>query len=441
MVTINVVVVGAGYVGLVTGLCFAKLGHSVACVDVDESKIKALRQGQVPFYEPGLVELLGEQVQEGRISFHTTFPEPTDAAMAVVAVGTPPTPTGSADLTSVFMAVDGLARALPHGAVVAIKSTVPVGTASKLKERLAAQGRPDLRVASVPEFLREGQAIQDVFRPYRMIFGVMDEATEQMLRTVHEGLDAPVVVTDTATAEMIKYASNAFLATKISFINEIANICDRVGADVTQVAYGMGLDPRIGPSYLRAGLGYGGSCFPKDTRALVNIAGEAGYDFQLLRAVVEVNQRQRLEPVRRLKESFGTLAGRVITLLGVAFKPGTDDVRESPAIDLYVALMAEGAVVRMCDPVVRRVRGWISGASKILDVCNDPYLVLAGADAAVVVTEWPEFVALDWRRVARFMRCPVVFDGRNVLKPDEMKMAGVVLLSVGRGCRSPIPLR
>jgi UDPglucose 6-dehydrogenase len=425
----NVLVIGTGYVGLVTGLCFAKLGHKVTCVDKDLDKIARLQRGQAPIYEPGLEGLLQEQMAANMVTFSTAIPVPNDSDIALIAVGTPALASGEADLSAVFAAVDELARKLPRNAVLGTKSTVPVGTALRIQERLSTAGRTDISVVSVPEFLREGSAVEDTFHPHRLVFGVMDQRGVDVLSALHAGLDAPIVVTDTSTAEMIKYASNAFLATKISFINEIANICERTGADVSQVAYGMGLDPRIGPSFLRAGLGYGGSCFPKDTRALVNIAGQANYDFQLLKAVVEVNQRQRLEPVRRLHEWLGNLNGRVITLLGVAFKPGTDDVRESPAIELATVLSAEGAILRFCDPVVRQVSDFLG---EPIEVTTDVYEALHGADAAVLVTEWPEFIELEWKNVASIMRQPFVFDGRNVLDPGEMAAAGLILGNIGR---------
>lgn len=426
----HVWMIGAGYVGLVTGVCFAKLGHDVTCVDTNREKIELLRNGQVPIYEPGLTELLHELLAQARIRFMDNLPAKGDAEVAVIAVGTPPLPNGAADLRAVYAVVDGLSGVLPKGALVAVKSTVPVGTTERIRQRLREQGRDDLLVAMVPEFLREGQALNDVFSPARIVFGVTDNAAEVTLRQLHSGIEAPVIVTDPATAEMIKYASNAFLATKISFINEIANICDRVGADVTVVAHGMGLDPRIGPSFLRAGLGYGGSCFPKDTRALVNIAGEAGYDFQLLRAVVEVNQRQRTLPLHRLREWLGDLAGRTIALLGVAFKPGTDDVRESPALDLYEALRSEGAVARLVDPVVGSV---VDSHGLVISVERDPYVTLEGADAAILVTEWSEYLRLDWSRVARAMKHAYIFDGRNALDPVQLQDFGITVSGVGRG--------
>jgi UDPglucose 6-dehydrogenase len=424
----NVLMIGTGYVGLVTGLSFAKLGHRVTCVDKDSRKISLLKRGQVPIYEPGLEYLLQEQIAAGRVNFTTSVPNPSDADIALVAVGTPALESGEADLSAVFAVVDELAIKLPQNAVLGTKSTVPVGTALRIQQRLRNAGRTDLSVVSVPEFLREGSAVEDTFHPYRLVFGVMDQRGADTLHALHAGLDAPVVVTDTSTAEMIKYASNAFLATKISFINEIANICERVGADVSQVAYGMGLDPRIGPSFLRAGLGYGGSCFPKDTRALVNIAGSVQYDFQLLKAVVEVNQRQRLQPIHRLREWLTQLQGKVVVLLGVSFKPGTDDVRESPALELTRVLKNAGAIVRHCDPVVKE---FVDHEGQVIAVIDDPIEALYGADAAVLVTEWPVFTNLDWNAVGKVMKHKFLFDGRNVLDRETVESAGFVFSNIG----------
>jgi UDPglucose 6-dehydrogenase len=424
----NVLVIGAGYVGLVTGLCFAKLGHKVTCVDKDPDKIERLRRGRAPIYELGLEQLLQEQLAANMVTFSTAIPVPNDTDIALIAVGTPALDSGEADLSAVFAAVDELAYALPQNAVLGTKSTVPVGTAVRIQERLAATKRTDISVVSVPEFLREGSALEDTLHPYRLVFGVMDQRGMDVLSALHSGLDAPVVATDTSTAEMIKYASNAFLATKISFINEIANICERVGADVSKVAEGMGLDLRIGSSFLRAGLGYGGSCFPKDTRALVNIAGNVEYDFKLLKAVVEVNQRQRLQPINRLREWLTQLQGKVVVLLGVSFKPGTDDIRESPALELTRDLKNAGAVVRHCDPVVKQ---FLDSDGQIITVTDDPFEALQGADAAVLVTEWPLFTKLDWNAVGKVMNRKFLFDGRNVLQRETVESAGFVFSNVG----------
>jgi UDPglucose 6-dehydrogenase len=425
---VDVAVIGAGYVGLVTAVCLAHVGHCVTVVDTDVDKIQMLQKGQVPIYEPGLDETLQRQTRDGRLEFRTSLPVDTAHEVAIVAVGTPSLDNGAADLRAVFAVAADLKDKLPQGAVIAIKSTVPVGTARRIQAYVEAHGRADLRVASVPEFLREGTALADALHPNRLVFGVSDEATLARLEALHAGIDAPIVRCDCATAEMIKYASNAFLATKISFINEIANICERTGADVQLVARGMGLDPRIGPDFLRAGLGYGGSCFPKDTRALVRIAGDVDYDFKLLKAVVERNEAQRLEPLRQLQAWLGDLRGRSVALLGVAFKPHTDDTRESPALDLARWLWQEGAMVRLCDPVVCRVVDMDHG---VVPVSRNPYEVLAGVDAAVLVTEWPEFTMLDWYRVREVMRQPYLFDGRNVLDPNHLQGLGFVFRNFG----------
>ena len=427
-------VVGTGYVGLVTGLCFAKLGHQVWCIDQDKNKIEALSRGVAPIFEPGIGELIAQVQSQGKVHFSTSFPASVPVDAALIAVGTPPGRDGEADLSQVFNVVDNLALHLPAGTLLATKSTVPVGTAARIRRRLLELGRSDLEVASVPEFLREGSAIEDTLTPHRLVFGVLSASAQNTLERMHSGMNSPVLVCDPATAEMIKYASNAFLATKISFVNEIANICERVGADVSQVSVGMGLDPRIGPSFLRAGLGYGGSCFPKDTRALVNIAGTVNYDFTLLRAVVEVNQRQRMSPLYRLLRWFESLEGVVVTILGVAFKPGTDDTRESPALDLAAHLISHGARVRLVDPVVKTAH--VAGQNKPLPVSQDVYEALLDADAAVLVTEWDAFRNLDWTHVKNLMRGPFWFDGRNVLDPEVLEQAGLVLSNIGHKTRS-----
>lgn len=430
----NIWVVGTGYVGLVTGLCFAKLGHEVWCIDQDQNKIEALSRGVAPIFEPGIGELIAQVQSQGKVHFSTSFPASVPVDAALIAVGTPPGRDGEADLNQVFNVVEKLALHLPADALLVTKSTVPVGTAARIRCRLVELGRSDLEVASVPEFLREGSAIEDTLTPHRLVFGVFSVSAQNILERMHSGMNRPVLVCDPATAEMIKYASNAFLATKISFVNEIANICERVGADVSQVAVGMGLDPRIGPSFLRAGLGYGGSCFPKDTRALVNIAGTVNYDFTLLRAVVEVNQRQRMAPLYRLLRWFESLEDVVVTILGVAFKPGTDDTRESPALDLAAHLISHGAKVRLVDPVVKAA--YASGQNKLLHVSQDIYGALLDADAAVLVTEWDVFKNLDWTHVKNLMRGPFWFDGRNVLDPEVLEQAGLVLSNIGHKARS-----
>lgn len=425
----KVLIVGTGYVGLVTGVCFASQGHEVLCVDADSQKVRPLQAGDCPIYEDGLQSLLREQLRAGRLRFAEDVPQTAAYEVALIAVGTPSRADGAADLTNVFAVAKDLGQKLQPRAVVATKSTVPVGTGDKLERMLVDMGRTDLHVASTPEFLREGTAIKDTLYPPRLVFGIADAHSAEVLKVLHAGVEAPAVVCSRATAEMIKYASNAFLATKISFINEIANICARVDADVSQVAIGMGMDPRIGGSFLRAGLGYGGSCFPKDTRALVNIAGDVDYDFKLLKAVVEVNQLQRTAPLRQLTDWLNDLSGKHIAILGVAFKPGTDDTRESAALELAHALREQGARLTFYDPVVRRCP--VHGSASI-PVLDDPYLAVGDADAAVVVTEWPEIVDLDWPLVRQQMRQPFLYDGRNVLEPHTMQSLGFTFANVGR---------
>lgn len=429
----KLLVVGTGYVGLVTGICFASHGHQVLCVDKDEAKVAQLRAGVCPIYEDGLETMLQVELARGTLAFATSVPSPSDVDVAMMAVGTPSRSDGAADLTNVFAVARGLAASLRLGAVVATKSTVPVGTGDRLAALFASLGRSDVHVVSVPEFLREGTAVADTLQPSRLVFGVEDAVSAQVLHELHAAVDVPAIVCSRATAEMVKYAANAFLATKISFINEIANICARVDADVAQVALGMGLDPRIGASFLRAGLGYGGSCFPKDTRALVNIAGNVDYDFKLLKAVVEVNQIQRTAPLQQLQSWFGDLRGKRVALLGVAFKPGTDDVRESAALDLAAVLLQAGARLQFYDPVVRNIQHPVGGAK--LSVADDAYAALTDADAAIVVTEWRQIVDLDWARVQHLMRQPYVYDGRNVLPPEEMQAWGFTFANVGRRAR------
>ncbi|WDL95251.1 UDP-glucose dehydrogenase family protein [Alicyclobacillus sp. ALC3] len=429
----NVLIVGTGYVGLVTGVCFASHGHEVLCVDADARKVRQLQAGHCPIYEDGLESLLREQLQAGRLRFAAQVPPTAAHEVALIAVGTPSGSDGTADLTNVFAVAKELGRKLQPRAVLATKSTVPVGTGDKLERMLVDMGRTDLHVASTPEFLREGTALKDTLYPTRLVFGIADVHSSEVLKRLHAGVEAPAVLCSRATAEMIKYASNAFLATKISFINEIANICARVDADVSQVAIGMGMDPRIGGSFLRAGLGYGGSCFPKDTRALVNIAGDVDYDFKLLKAVVEVNQLQRTAPLRQLTDWLGDLSGKHIAILGVAFKPGTDDTRESAALELARVLRDQGARLTLYDPVVRRCS---SHSGSPISVLDDPYLAVLDADAAVVVTEWSEIVDLDWPLVRQRMRQPFLYDGRNVLAPYTMQSIGFTFANVGRRAMS-----
>jgi len=422
---VRVAVFGAGYVGLVTGTCFAELGHDVVVRDVVESKIEALRAGHVPIHEPGLEGLLERNGE--RLSFTTDVAEAVDGAEVVyIAVGTPPTYSGDADLSAVWTVVDELPQ-VDRRIVVAMKSTVPVGTGRAVRHRLDDRGLENVGYASNPEFTAEGTAVHDFLEPDRIVIGAFDRADGDVIESLHEGIDAPIVRCDVPSAEMVKLAANAALVTRISFINEIANVCEATGADVTTVAQGIGLDRRIGPSFLRAGIGFGGSCFPKDSLALKQLAANSGYNFQLLNAVIEVNELQKRRVIGKLERRIGPLRGKRIALLGLAFKPGTDDMREAPSLVLAGRLLSEGAEVTAWDPIAdgRAHLHGVEIASSALDAFDD-------ADAAVVVTEWPELRELDWNAAGERMRTRVVVDGRNHLDPDEMRRLGFVYEGVGR---------
>jgi len=422
---VRVAVFGAGYVGLVTGGCFAELGHDVVVRDVVDSKIDALRAGHVPIHEPGLEELLARNGE--RLSFTTDVAEAVDGADVVyIAVGTPPTYSGDADLSAVWTVVDELPQ-VDRRIVVAMKSTVPVGTGRAVRHRLDDRGLDNVGYASNPEFTAEGTAVHDFLEPDRIVIGAFEPADGDVIEALHEGIDAPIVRCDVPSAEMVKLAANAALVTRISFINEIANVCEATGADVTTVAQGIGLDRRIGPSFLRAGIGFGGSCFPKDSLALKQLAANSGYNFQLLNAVIEVNELQKRRVIGKLERRIGPLRGKRIALLGLAFKPGTDDMREAPSLVLAGRLLSEGADVTAWDPIADG-RAHLHGV-EIADSALDAF---DNADAAVVVTEWPELRELDWNAAGERMRTRVVVDGRNHLDPDEMRRLGFVYEGIGR---------
>ncbi len=425
----NIGVIGAGYVGLVTGVCLASLGHRVTLLDIDAAKVAALTDGQVPIYEPGLAELL--QAHAERLTFTLSMEHVLERSELIfIAVDTPPTYSGDADLSRVKSVISEFAKAgAGDGPVLIMKSTVPVGTGDRIRSELHHRGLGEVGYCSNPEFLREGTAIADFLKPDRVVVGEFEPRHGDRVEALYRALGAPVVRTSVASAEMIKYASNAFLATKISFINEIANVCEEVGADVDVVARGMGLDPRIGLSFLRAGIGFGGSCFPKDVAALKQLAGNSGYHFQLLTSVIEVNELQKRRVIGKLKKHLGNLAGKRVALLGLAFKPDTDDIREASSLVLAARLLAEGAVVRAFDPVIsgeagERLRG--------VDMCDTAEAALAGADAAVLVTEWKSLVQLDWADLRPTMRHAVVIDGRNALQPQMMIDAGYTFEGIGR---------
>jgi UDPglucose 6-dehydrogenase len=423
-------VIGTGYVGLVTAAGFAELGSEVWCVDIDAAKIERLRRGEVPIYEPGLEELLAQN--RDRLHFSTDLSEALEhARLLFVAVGTPPTHSGDADLSAVHEVVAAMPASAEHALVM--KSTVPCGTGSSIKRIFRDQGKAGFSYVSCPEFLKEGSAVKDFLHPDRVVIGDDGDWAGEAVAGLYELFGAPLVRTDIASAEMIKLAANAFLATKISFINEIANVCEEVGADVVEVALGMGLDARIGPKFLQAGLGYGGSCFTKDVSALKLLAGNSGYHFQLLNAVIEVNELQKRRVVSKLQRHLGALAGKRIALLGLAFKPNTDDMRGASSLVLAARLQAEGAQVRAFDPIAeveaRKLMGQLDYASGALDA-------IADADAVVLVTEWPEFINLDWKLVAQAMRGTLVIDGRNALDADAVRGAGLVYEGIGRGSKA-----
>jgi UDPglucose 6-dehydrogenase len=422
---VKVAVFGAGYVGLVTGACFADLGHDVVVRDVVSEKIERLRRGEVPIHEPGLSELLARNRE--RLGFTLEVDEALDDAEVVyVAVGTPPTPSGDADLTAVWTVVDELPR-VNRRIVLAMKSTVPVGTGRTVRHRLDERGLENVGYVSNPEFTAEGTAVGDFMHPDRIVIGAFEEADGDVVEALHAGIDAPVVRGDVNSAEMIKLAANAALMMRVSFINEIANVCEVTGADVTKVAEGVGLDHRVGKHFLRAGLGYGGSCFPKDSLALKQLAANSGYHFQLLAAVIEVNDLQKRRVINKLESRLGSLRGKKIALLGLAFKPGTDDMREAPSIVLASRLEAEGAEVSAWDPVAdgnAHLNG-VRVAGSALDA-------LEGADAAVVVTEWPELRELDWAEAGARMRNRLLVDGRNMLDPDDLRRHGFEYEGIGR---------
>jgi UDPglucose 6-dehydrogenase len=417
-------VIGVGWVGLVTATCFADLGHEVYARDVVEEKVESLRRGEVPIHEPGLGELVTSNAE--RLHFTTDMGEVLEhAGLLFCCVDTPPTYSGDADLSRVQSVVNELTGSRGHALVM--KSTVPVGTGRSIQ-----RDRDGLGYVSNPEFLKEGSAVEDFLHPDRVVVGAGEESQQfaDRVETLYEPLDAPVIRTDVASSEMIKLASNAFLATKISFINEIANVSEEVGADVAEVARGMGLDDRIGPKFLRPGVGYGGSCFPKDVQALKQLAGNTGYAFQLLTAVIEVNELQKRRTIGKLQKHLGALVGKEIALLGLAFKPDTDDIREATSLVLAGRLQSEGAQVRVYDPVAtEQARDVLAGAQ----VCDSALAALDGADAAVLVTEWPEFAALDWVGDVRGrMRTPLVVDGRNFLDKEALLEAGFTYEGIGR---------
>ena len=428
----KICVIGTGYVGLVTGTCFSDMGHDVTCLDIDETRIEQLKQGIMPIYEPGLQQLVDQNVEAGRLTFTTSYAEGLqDAEFAFIAVGTPSDADGDAEMKYVKMAAESIGRNLSHEIIIVNKSTVPVGTGDLVAEiinDLNGHQPPPFSVVSNPEFLREGSAVNDFMSPDRVVLGSTNPEAAEKVADLYEALRSPIMITDLRTAEMIKYASNAFLATRISFINEIANICESLGADVREVARGMGMDKRIGPAFLDAGLGWGGSCFPKDVQALAHMAEVRGAHPQLLQAVMDINWNQRIRAVNKLENALGGLDGRTIGVLGLSFKPNTDDTRDAPALDIIRLLLARGATVQAFDPQAMQ-------ASKReipdLQLRQNPYEVAQDADALLLATEWNEFKSLDFERINAKMRGNVIIDGRNIWDGGDLHDLGFDYYGMG----------
>jgi len=428
-------VIGAGYVGLVTGACFAEFGVFVTCVDKDEKKIRSLRKGIVPFYEPGLDDLVQRNIKQGRLKFTAKIADVVDDCLVIfIAVGTPPRGDGSADLKYVDEVAGEIARHMNDYKVIVTKSTVPVGTGKRIARIISKNQRAksNFDIVSNPEFLREGAAIEDFMRPNRVVIGASSQQAVAILKDLYNPLyliETPFVITNIETAELIKHASNSFLAAKISFINEIANLCEKVGADVNVVAKGMGLDRRIGPKFLHAGPGFGGSCFPKDTKALIRLAEEHDTELSVVRAAITANEKQKGIMFNRIRQSLSPLKSKVVAILGVSFKPNTDDLREAPSLHLIENLLREKARVRVYDPAA------MDNAKTLFPqvaYCKDPYEAAKGADALVIVTEWNQFRNLDLERMKGLLRKPFFFDLRNIYEPEKVKKLGFTYFCVGR---------
>jgi UDPglucose 6-dehydrogenase len=430
----RIAIIGSGYVGLVTGTCFSELGNTVVCADTDSRKIELLQAGEVPFYEPSLGEMIARNVQARRLNFTTDVAAAVRAGELIfIAVGTPMRTDGHADLGSVRAVAREIGAALNGPKIVVSKSTVPVETGEMISSiiRRHARAQHAISVVSNPEFLREGSAVADFLAPDRIVIGTDDPSAERVLRDLYAPLNAPIIVTDVRTSEMIKYAANAFLATKISFINEIANICELLDVDVREVGHGIGFDQRIGTKFLSPGIGYGGSCFPKDVRALEQLAAERDYQAPLLHAVELVNRRQIDRTVMRLERELGGLQGRVVAVLGLAFKPNTDDIRDAPALAIIGRLLDRGAAVHGHDPIANAPAAAALGTDGVT-FFDDMYETIAGVDAIVLATEWNEFRALDFVRCAATMRGTVLIDGRNIFDPGKVRAAGLRYLGIGR---------
>ncbi len=429
----NISIIGSGYVGLVTGACFAELGNKVICVDCDVKKISHLKKGIVPIYEPGLEELIKLNLKNKRLKFTSSIRAAVKASSVIfIAVGTPALENGEADLTGIENVARSIAQNMDGYRLIVEKSTVPVETCAWLKKTIATYIKKSLKfdVVSNPEFLREGSAINDFTHPDRIVLGVESAKAKQIMTNLYKPLNRPILITNIKSAELIKHASNAFLATKISFINAIARICDKVGADVLEVAQGMGLDNRIGRYFLHAGIGYGGSCFPKDLEAFINIAEKLGYDFAILKAVKNTNEEQKKFVLQKIKDELWIIKDKTIAVAGLAFKPNTDDLRNAPSIDLIRALIQEGAKVKVYDPkAMNKARECL----KNVVFCNDLYEAAKGADCLIVATEWNEFKELDFTKLKKMLKRPLLIDGRNIYDPKLLKKLGFTYVGVGRG--------
>ena len=430
----KIAVVGSGYVGLVAGACFAENGNEVICIDKDPAKVRALQRGQIPIYEPGLEEMVRRNRSLKRLTFTTDLPKGVRASEIIfIAVGTPTGEDGSADLQHVLDVARDTAKAMNGYKVVVNKSTVPVGTAAKVRDILRKETTHPFSVVSNPEFLKQGAAIDDFMKPDRVVIGAEDARAAELMKELYSPFTrtgAPIMLMDNASAELCKYAANAMLATRISFMNEVANVCEAMGADVDQVRKAVAADRRIGPSFLFPGVGYGGSCFPKDVKAMLRFAQTADYDFQILKSVEAVNENQKLRLLEKLKKHFGSLKGKRIAVWGLSFKPRTDDMREAPSVPLIKGLLAAGAEVHAYDPEAMAVAKKIFGNK--VQFAENGYEALTGADALTLVTEWNEFREPDYARMRKLMRSPVIFDGRNIYNPEQIKGQGFTYFSIGR---------
>lgn len=431
----NISIIGTGYVGLVTGACFAELGNRVICADNDRKKISGLKNCIIPIYEPGLEELVKGNMKKKRLIFTSSINEAVKSSTVIfIAVGTPSLDNGEADLTGVENVARNIALNLSGYRVIVEKSTVPVETGKWLKHTIETyvKNKTGFDIASNPEFLREGQAINDFMHPDRIVIGVESKRAQGILASLYEPLNAPLVITDIKSAELIKHASNSFLATKISFINAISHICDKVGADVIQVAQGMGLDRRIGPGFLNAGIGYGGSCFPKDVDAFINISEKIGCGLDLLKAVKAINEQQKLFFLNKIKNALWIIKDKTIGILGLSFKPNTDDIRNATSIDIITALQSEGAKIKIYDPCAMEKAKEILDSGKV-KFCKDAYDASRNSDCLLIITEWDEFKELDFSKLKKLLKRPLIIDGRNIYEPKDLKKMGFTYIGIGRG--------